>query len=94
MLYGGGATCWCPLHVSLATDSKAVQAPPGEFNHGHLLQAGGLQPLCNNPKALRKAVEFGSACGAFTCTQPGAIGAQPTLEQAEELLRRASFADV
>eukprot|EP00891_Asterochloris_glomerata_P005596 jgi/Astpho2/5596/fgenesh1_pm.00079_%23_26_t len=59
-----------------------------------MVKAGGLQPLSNNPKALRKAVEFGSACGAFTCTQPGAIGAQPTLEQAEELLRKASFADV
>ena len=94
MYYGGGATCWGPLHVSLAKDSEALQASSCRLTQEHLLQAGGLQPLCNNPKALRKAVEFGSACGAFTCTQPGAIGAQPTLEQAEELLRRASFADV
>ena len=35
---------------------------------------------------LRRAVEFATACGAFTCTRPGAIGAQPTVAEAEALL--------
>lgn len=35
---------------------------------------------------LRRGVEFATACGAFTCTKPGAIGAQPTAAEAEALL--------
>jgi fructokinase len=35
-------------------------------------------------------VEFATACGAFTCTKPGAIGAQPTAAEAEALLAEKS----
>lgn len=35
---------------------------------------------------LRRGVEFATACGAATCTKPGAIGAQPTAAEAEALL--------
>lgn len=41
---------------------------------------------------LRKCVEFAAACGAVTTTRPGAIGAQPTREEAEKLLQMGSFA--
>jgi sugar/nucleoside kinase (ribokinase family) len=57
-----------------------------------LLQAGGLEALQADPDKLRGAVEFGAACGAFTTTGPGAIAAQPTYKQAEELLKSAEFA--
>jgi hypothetical protein len=55
-------------------------------------QAGGLEALRADADKLRAAVEFGAACGAFTTTGPGAIAAQPTLQQAEEVLKTASFA--
>lgn len=38
------------------------------------------------PAQLRRGVEFATACGAFTCTKPGAIDAQPTAADAEALL--------
>ena len=58
---------------------------------GHA-QAGGLEALQADADKLRHAVEFAAACGAFTTTKPGAIGAQPSQEEAEQLLRTASFA--
>lgn len=42
--------------------------------------------LCPALPPQHKAVEFATACGAATCTKPGAIGAQPTLAEAEALL--------
>ena len=56
------------------------------------MQAGGLEALQADADKLRRAVEFAAACGAFTTTQPGAIGAQPSQEEAEQLLQTASFA--
>jgi fructokinase len=55
-------------------------------------QADGLEALQKDEKKLRKAVEFATACGAFTTTQLGGIDAQPSKEQAEELLSKASSA--
>ena len=46
------------------------------------------RPAC--PLQLRRGVEFATACGAFTCTKPGAIGAQPTAAEAEALLAEKS----
>ena len=43
-------------------------------------------PALRPPVQLRRGVEFATACGAFTCTKPGAIGAQPTVAEAEALL--------
>lgn len=41
---------------------------------------------------LRMCVEFAAACGAFTTTKSGAIGAQPTQDEAESLLKTGTFA--
>jgi len=41
---------------------------------------------------LRSAVEFAAACGGFTCSKPGAIAAQPTLEEAKTLMNTAKAA--
>lgn len=45
-----------------------------------------LLPPSTHHLQLRRGVEFATACGAFTCTKPGAIGAQPTVAEAEALL--------
>lgn len=50
-----------------------------------LLQAGGLEALCANPRALKEAVVFASAAGASTTMRPGAIEGQPDLQQAMDL---------
>lgn len=52
----------------------------------YTLMAGGLDHLVADPDKLRRAVEFATACGAVTCRKPGAIDAQPTLHDVEELL--------
>ncbi|EFN55549.1 hypothetical protein CHLNCDRAFT_134013 [Chlorella variabilis] len=52
----------------------------------YMLLSGGLDSLVADPGKLRRGVEFATACGAFTCTKPGAIGAQPTVAEAEALL--------
>ncbi|PSC74999.1 Haloalkane dehalogenase [Micractinium conductrix] len=52
----------------------------------YMLLSGGLDSLAADPAKLRRGVEFATACGAFTCTKPGAIGAQPTVAEAEALL--------
>lgn len=56
------------------------------------VQLGGLEALQADADKLRQAVEFAAACGAFTTTRPGAISAQPSIEEAEQLLKTASFA--
>lgn len=56
------------------------------------MQLGGLEALQADADKLRQAVEFAAACGAFTTTKPGAISAQPSQQEAEDLLRIASFA--
>jgi fructokinase len=54
-----------------------------------MLQAGGLERLASDPAALHDAVLFAAATGALTCTRPGAIGSQPTLEEVEALAAKA-----
>lgn len=57
-----------------------------------MLEAGGPERLAADPSLLRAAVRFGAATGALTCQRPGAIGAQPTLEEVEALLAAAPAA--
>jgi hypothetical protein len=54
-----------------------------------LLEAGGLERLLSDPKALKEAVVFAAATGALTCTKPGAIAAQPSLEQVQGLFEES-----
>lgn len=56
------------------------------------VQAGGLSTFQSNPDKLKSAVEFAAACGGFTCSKPGAIAAQPTLEEAQTLMKTAKAA--
>ena len=57
-----------------------------------VLQAGGLDALRSDPAKLKAAVQFATACGAFVTTKPGAIGAQPSQQEAEDLLKTAKHA--
>ena len=57
-----------------------------------IVQAGGLSTFQSNPDKLKSAVEFAAACGGFTCSKPGAIAAQPTLEDAQTLMKTAKAA--
>lgn len=54
-----------------------------------LLEAGGLDRLLANPRTLKEAVVFAAATGALTCTGPGAIGAQPTLDRVNKLFEES-----
>uniref|UniRef100_A0A383WKL7 Carbohydrate kinase PfkB domain-containing protein n=1 Tax=Tetradesmus obliquus TaxID=3088 RepID=A0A383WKL7_TETOB len=54
-----------------------------------LLEAGGLDRLLSDPKALKEAVVFAAATGALTCTKPGAIAAQPSLQQVQALFEES-----
>lgn len=45
-----------------------------------------LGELLASPKEVRRAVEFAAACGAATTLKKGAIAAQPTLKQVEQLV--------
>lgn len=56
------------------------------------MQAGGLSAFQHDGKKLQAAVEFAAACGGFTCSKPGAIAAQPTLEEAKSLMSSAKAA--
>jgi fructokinase len=57
----------------------------------YMLLAGGLDSLVADPDKVHRAVEFATGCGAFTCTKPGAIDAQPTVQQVESLLAEAGW---
>ncbi|KAF8071301.1 FRK1 [Scenedesmus sp. PABB004] len=54
-----------------------------------LLEAGGLDRLLADPVALKAAVVFAAATGALTCTKPGAIAAQPSLDQVQALFEES-----
>jgi hypothetical protein len=54
-----------------------------------LLEAGGLDRLLSDPKTLKEAVVFAAATGALTCTKPGAIAAQPSLQQVQALFEES-----
>ena len=58
-----------------------------------MLMSGSLDSLVADPTRLRRAVQFATACGAATCTKPGAIGAQPTLQEVEALLAQHGLND-
>lgn len=57
-----------------------------------MVKAGGLSAFQQDGNKLRSAVEFAAACGGYTCSKPGAIAAQPTLEEANTLMSTAKAA--
>lgn len=57
----------------------------------YMLLAGGLRDLVADPDKVRRAVEFATGCGGFTCTKPGAIDSQPTVKEVESLLAREGW---
>lgn len=57
-----------------------------------MVKAGGLSAFQSSPDKLQSAVEFAAACGGFTCSKSGAIDAQPTLEEARNLMSTAKAA--
>jgi fructokinase len=65
------------LKVDVMDTTGAGDGFLGGFLH-HTVKKGGLKALASNPEELRKAVEFGTACGAFVTQGPGAIEPQPT----------------
>lgn len=52
-----------------------------------LLEHEEFDQLAGSVTALKDAVVFASACGAWTTTKKGAIAAQPNLEEATELYK-------
>ena len=69
-----------------------VAAPDRTHGRSCLLQAGGLDGLTGDEQKLRKAIEFAAATGGYTTTQLGGIAAQPTYQQAMDLLSKSEFA--
>jgi fructokinase len=57
----------------------------------YMLLSGGVAELVADPEKVQRAVQFATACGAATCTKPGAIDSQPTVKEAEELLQAAGW---
>jgi fructokinase len=57
----------------------------------YMLLSGGIDALIADPDKLHRAVEFATACGAATCIRPGAIDAQPTVQEVEHLLETAGW---
>ena len=77
-------------HVPLCHRRAAIQVHILRVQtKGLVLQAGGLAAFQSDPDKLKHAVEFAAACGGFTCSKPGAIAAQPTLEEAKNLMQSA-----
>ncbi|KAL3152280.1 hypothetical protein ABBQ32_001354 [Trebouxia sp. C0010 RCD-2024] len=79
------------LQVKVSDTTGAGDAFLSGFLYS-MVKAGGLSTFQSNPEKLRSAVEFAAACGAFTCSKPGAIAAQPTLEEARKLMKTAKAA--
>ena len=73
------------LPVKIADTTGAGDAYLAGFLH-FMLATGGLESLTSDADMLHKGVQFATACGAATCTKPGAIDAQPNLEDVEALL--------
>lgn len=57
----------------------------------YMMMGGGLAELVADPGKVLRAVQFATACGAGTCLRPGAIDAQPTVQEAEALLQEAGW---
>lgn len=57
----------------------------------YMLLSGGLSELVADPGKVKRAVQFATGCGAFTCTKPGAIDAQPTVADVERLLQESGW---
>ena len=57
----------------------------------YMILSGGIDELVADPEKVQRAVQFATACGAATCTKPGAIDAQPTVQEAEALLQAAGW---
>lgn len=57
----------------------------------YMLLSGGVLELVADPEKVHRAVQFATACGAATCTKPGAIDSQPTVKEAEALLQAAGW---
>lgn len=53
------------------------------------VQAGGLDKLSANARALKEAAVFAAAAGGATCQRAGAIEGQPTLVEAEALYKES-----
>jgi fructokinase len=77
------------LSVDIADTTGAGDAYLAGFVH-FMLASGGLDALQSDATLLQKSIEFATACGASTCTKPGAIDAQPTVEDIQKLLRAFS----
>lgn len=88
---GRSAVC-CPAPGACCTAWPQAEAVAVPFEMACLLQAGGLDGLTGDEQKLRKAIEFAAATGGFTTTQLGGIAAQPTYQQAMDLLSKSEFA--
>ena len=73
------------LSVDIADTTGAGDAYLAGFIH-FMLASGGIGALLKDPKLVHKAVEFATGCGAATCTKPGAIDAQPSLDEVYAIL--------
>ncbi|KDD74184.1 pfkB family carbohydrate kinase [Helicosporidium sp. ATCC 50920] len=51
-----------------------------------MMRLGGLEALLADPEKIKKAVRFGSATGALTCTRQGGLNSPPDLEEVEACL--------
>lgn len=51
-------------------------------------QKKGMFEMLTNPEDAKLAVEFAAACGALTTQNPGAIAAQPKLQEVQELVKQ------
>lgn len=60
-------------------------------NNGSNSDAGGI-PLWTLTQ-VQHALDMASSAGALTCTKPGAIAGQPTLEQVLSLMKKKNRAE-
>ena len=72
--------------VAVADTTGAGDAFTAGFAY-RVLADGGVAAVLASPALLRRAVIFAAACGALTCSKPGAIAAQPTADEVEQLAR-------
>lgn len=85
----------CPvMNVKVVDTTGAGDSYLSGFTF-YMLMCGGVDALVGAGtgeagEKLRHAVQFATACGAATCKKAGAIDAQPTLHEVEELLAAAN----